>query len=74
MILLDANILLYAEDQLSSSHAAARAWWDAELSGTSPVCLCWTVPGSIHTHRYQPTRVRAPPLFRAGSFPAFKVG
>ncbi len=43
MILVDANILLYAEDQLSPSHDAALAWWDAELSGSSPVCLCWTV-------------------------------
>lgn len=47
MILVDANILLYAEDQLSPSHAAARAWWDAELSGSSPVCLCWTVLGAF---------------------------
>ena len=43
MILVDANILLYAEDQLSPRHAAARSWWDAQLSGASPVCLCWTV-------------------------------
>jgi toxin-antitoxin system PIN domain toxin len=47
VILVDANILLYAEDQLSSRHAAARAWWDAELSGNSPVCLCWTVLGAF---------------------------
>ncbi len=43
MILVDANILLYAEDQLSSHHEAARRWWDRQLSGSSPVCLCWTV-------------------------------
>ena len=43
MILVDANILLYAEDQLSPQHKVARAWWDAQLSGSSPVCLCWTV-------------------------------
>ena len=43
MILVDANILLYAEDALSPRHAAACAWWDAQLSGRSPVCLCWTV-------------------------------
>ena len=28
MILVDANILLYAEDSLSAQHAAAREWWD----------------------------------------------
>ena len=43
MILVDANLLLYAEDQLSGQHSQARAWWDAQLSGASPVCLCWTV-------------------------------
>ena len=43
MILVDANILLYAEDSLSPYHDRARQWWDAQLSGTAPVCLCWTV-------------------------------
>lgn len=43
MILVDANILLYAEDSLAACHGAARAWWDARLSGDEPVCLCWTV-------------------------------
>jgi hypothetical protein len=43
MILVDANILLYAEDRLSSHHEAARKWWDAQLSGSSPVGLCWEV-------------------------------
>jgi len=43
VILVDANLLLYAEDQLCPQHGAARAWWDAQLSGPSPVCLCWTV-------------------------------
>lgn len=47
MILVDANILLYAEDQLSPHHVSARTWWDAELSGSSPVCLCWTVLGAF---------------------------
>lgn len=43
MILVDANILLYAEDSLQSRHQKARAWWDGQLSGTGVVCLCWTV-------------------------------
>jgi uncharacterized protein len=43
MILVDANLLLYAEDSLSEPHEAARAWWDAQLSGTEPVALCWPV-------------------------------
>lgn len=43
MILVDANILLYAEDQLSPQHERARTWWDGQLSGADAVCLCWTV-------------------------------
>jgi toxin-antitoxin system PIN domain toxin len=42
MILVDANILLYAEDRLSEKHDAARSWWDEQLSGRSPVCLAWS--------------------------------
>ena len=43
MILVDANILLYAEDSLQSRHQQACTWWDDQLSGTGVVCLCWTV-------------------------------
>ena len=43
MILVDANILLYAENADGLRHEDAREWWDAQLSGDTPVCLCWTV-------------------------------
>ena len=43
MILVDANILLYAEDSLSPRHQQACEWWDQQLSGTDVICLCWTV-------------------------------
>jgi len=43
LILVDANLLLYAEDRGSPAHGAARAWWDERLSGEEPVCLCWPV-------------------------------
>ena len=43
MILVDTNILIYAEDRLSQLHEEARQWWDAQLSGESPVCLCWSI-------------------------------
>ncbi|CAN5569545.1 type II toxin-antitoxin system VapC family toxin [soil metagenome] len=42
MILIDANLLLYAEDSLSEHHAAAREWWDEQLSGSEPVAFCWS--------------------------------
>ena len=43
VILVDANILLYTEDRTSPRHEAARRWWDEQLSGSRPVCLCWSV-------------------------------
>lgn len=43
MILVDANLLLYAEDRTNRSHEQARQWWDEKLSGSDPVCLCWAV-------------------------------
>jgi toxin-antitoxin system PIN domain toxin len=43
VILVDANLLLYAEDSLSEHHQAARGWWDEQLSGSEQVGLCWPV-------------------------------
>lgn len=43
MILVDVNILLYAEDKLSPLNEKAREWWDEQLSGESPVCFCWEI-------------------------------
>jgi toxin-antitoxin system PIN domain toxin len=43
VILVDANLLLYAEDTVSAHHEAARTWWDEQLSGSAAVCLCWPV-------------------------------
>jgi len=43
LILVDANILLYAEDSIHPRNQQARAWWDGQLSGSDPVCLCWLV-------------------------------
>ena len=42
MILLDANILLYAYHAGSPHHADARAWIEEAFSGTEPVRLPWT--------------------------------
>lgn len=41
MIVLDANILLYAYDADSDKHAKARAWVEGVFSGASPVGLPW---------------------------------
>jgi toxin-antitoxin system PIN domain toxin len=41
MILCDANLLLYAYDESSPSHARSRRWLEATLSGDEPVGLAW---------------------------------
>jgi predicted nucleic acid-binding protein len=33
MILVDVNLLIYAEDSQYGHHEAARTWWDEQLSG-----------------------------------------
>jgi toxin-antitoxin system PIN domain toxin len=43
MILVDTNILIYAEDSLSLLHDEARQWWDTQLSEEAPVYLCWSI-------------------------------
>lgn len=47
MILVDANLLLYAVDARSPQHVQAREWWDAQLSGPGVVCLTWEVLGAF---------------------------
>jgi len=41
MILVDANILFYAEDSLSLRHREAKDWWDKVVSGEQQVGLAW---------------------------------
>jgi toxin-antitoxin system PIN domain toxin len=41
MILIDANLLLYAYNRQAREHARARAWLETILNGTSPVGLAW---------------------------------
>ena len=41
MILVDANILIYASNRDAERHEAARYWLDGGLSGTAAVGLPW---------------------------------
>jgi hypothetical protein len=41
MILVDANLLIYAVVPQLPQHAAARAWLEARLNGTAAVGLPW---------------------------------
>jgi uncharacterized protein len=41
LILLDANLLLYAYHPQATQYRAARKWLEESLSGPEPVGLCW---------------------------------
>lgn len=41
MILVDANLLIYAVNQDLPQHKQARAWWEQMLSGTARVGIPW---------------------------------
>lgn len=41
MILVDANLLLYAYDASASQHDKAKHWWEQQLSNPAPVRLAW---------------------------------
>ena len=41
MILIDANILIYASNAETDQHAAAYDWLDGQLAGSAPVGLPW---------------------------------
>lgn len=41
MIILDANVPLYAYDSSSPHHGAARRWLQRALDGTEPIGLPW---------------------------------
>lgn len=43
MKVVDANLLLYAIDQRSPRHRAARSWLERQLSGEDPVGFAWIV-------------------------------
>lgn len=47
MIVLDANILLYAYDSASAKHAKARAWVEEAFSQAAPVGLPWQTIGAF---------------------------
>ena len=59
MIVVDANLLLYAYSAGSPHHAAARRWLERVLSEPAPVALPWSSIGAflrIATHPALPGR------------------
>lgn len=43
MILPDLNLLVHAYNDTSPVHDDAKAWWEALMGNTRPVCLAWVV-------------------------------
>jgi uncharacterized protein len=41
VVIVDANVLLYATDTASSHHEESRAWLDLSLAGAEAVGLAW---------------------------------
>lgn len=43
MKLVDLNLLLYAVNEDSAEHTAAKRWWEATMNGDEQVGLAWPV-------------------------------
>lgn len=41
MVIVDANVLLYAADSASAHHERSRSWLDAALAGSEAVGFAW---------------------------------
>jgi toxin-antitoxin system PIN domain toxin len=63
MILVDANLLIYASAPESTQHQAAKRWLDERLNGSSRVALPW--PSLLAFMRI----VSNPRLFEGASLP-----
>jgi toxin-antitoxin system PIN domain toxin len=41
MILVDVNLLVFAQNADSPFHRIAKEWWDSELRAKSPIAIAW---------------------------------
>lgn len=60
MILVDANLLVYAANPAAADHEEARAWLDERLNGTARVGLPWPSLLAFIRIATNPAIVRAP--------------
>lgn len=60
MILVDANLLLYAANRAAPEHPLARAWLDERLTGTARVGLPWPALLAFVRLASNPVVVRTP--------------
>jgi uncharacterized protein len=65
VILVDANLLIYAANRAAPEHDAAREWLDARLSGTARVGLPWPTLLAFVRLATSPLVVRQPVTVRA---------
>ena len=49
MILIDANLLVYAYVKSFPQHEQVRAWLDTQLSGPAPVGIPWPLSATSIT-------------------------
>ena len=59
-MLVDANVLLYAIDEDSRFHAAARDWLEATLNGTRRVGIPWISISAFARIATHPRALRSP--------------
>jgi len=59
-VLVDANVLLYAIDEDSRFHAAARDWLEATLNGTRRVGIPWISISAFARIATHPRALRSP--------------
>jgi len=60
MMLVDANLLLYAANRAAPEHERARAWLDAQLSGSAKVGLPWPSVLAFVRIASSPVALRSP--------------
>jgi hypothetical protein len=73
VILLDANLLLYAYHPRAEQHVESRAWLEAVLSGPNLVRLAWLTLWAFLRIATNP-RVFEPPLSVHSASPAKSWG
>lgn len=63
MLVVDANLLIYATNRNAADHAAAKHWWESVLSGDEPVGIPWLVVLAFIRISTHPRIVESPLTF-----------
>lgn len=64
MLIVDANLLIYATNRESRDHSAAKAWWETVLNADEPVGLPWLVILAFLRITTNPRILESPLSFR----------